>query len=178
VSGRGVEGLGSVEVDGGLGLGEVEGVRPGVVVEVLDPVVAGKQTDLHGVAHVGEDTGREAGALEGLRPLDHGKVELAPEIDVGGDEGFDLDGTEKNSGVATDVVPIGPASEVAPVVGVAVGPVAAVEEFLVEVGDGAHLRPGCGIGWAGEDHAVVEEDCLDRAHAAYDFTGPGRQWGR
>jgi hypothetical protein len=52
----------------------------------------------------------------------------------------------------------------------AMSPVAAAELLLVQAGDGAHLRPGCGIGWAGEDHAVVEEDCLNWSHARFDFT--------
>ena len=52
----------------------------------------------------------------------------------------------------------------AAIVGVAVGPVFAVEEFFAEAGDGAHAGPCGGVGWAGEDHAVVEEDCLDWSH--------------
>ena len=63
-----------------------------------------------------------------------------------------------------DVVPVGLAGEIAAVVGVAVGPVAAVEAVFAEAGDGAHARPGCGVGRAGEDHAVVEEDCLNFVH--------------
>ena len=39
VCGRGVEALGGVEVDFGFGLGEVEGVGPGVVVEGFYPWV-------------------------------------------------------------------------------------------------------------------------------------------
>jgi hypothetical protein len=31
-----------------------------------------------------------------------------------------------------------------------------VELFFAEVRDGEHAGPGCGVGWCGEDHAVVE----------------------
>jgi len=61
-------------------------------------------------------------------------------------------------------VPEGFGVEVAAVVGVTVGPVLAVEDFFVETGDGEHALPGGGVGWAGEDHAVVEEDCFDGGH--------------
>ncbi len=61
-------------------------------------------------------------------------------------------------------VPEGLGVEVAAVVGVAVGPVLAVEELFAEAGDGAHALPGAGVGCAGEDHAVVEEDCFDGGH--------------
>jgi hypothetical protein len=43
-------------------------------------------------------------------------------------------------------------------------PVLALEEVFAEVGDGAEASPGGGIGWAGEDHAVVEEDCFYLRH--------------
>ena len=61
-------------------------------------------------------------------------------------------------------MPEGFGVEVAAVVGVTVGPVLAVEDFFVETGDGEHALPGGGVGWAGEDHAVVEEDCFDGGH--------------
>ncbi len=83
----GAEAFGGVVVDFGLGLGEVEGVGPGVVVEGFDPGVTGAETGFHGVGHVGEDAGAHAGALEALGPVDHGGVELGPEVGVGVDEG-------------------------------------------------------------------------------------------
>jgi hypothetical protein len=54
--------------------------------------------------------------------------------------------------------------EVAAVVGVTVRPVFAVEELFAEAGDGAHAGPGSGIWLAGENEAVVEEDCLNGVH--------------
>ena len=79
VCGRGLEAFGGVEVDGGFGFGEVEGVGPGVVVEGFDPGVAGAEAGLHGVGHVGEDAGGDAGSLETLCPVEHGWVEGGPE---------------------------------------------------------------------------------------------------
>ena len=76
VVGWGVEAFGGVAVDGGFGLGEVEGVGPGVVVEVVDPGVAGAEACLHGVGHVGEDAGGDAGSLEACGPGEHGRVEV------------------------------------------------------------------------------------------------------
>jgi hypothetical protein len=61
-------------------------------------------------------------------------------------------------------VPEGLGVEVAAVVGVAVCPVLAMEDLFVEAGDGEHASPGGGVGWAGEDHSVVKEDCFDWRH--------------
>ena len=44
------------------------------------------------------------------------------------------------------------------------GPVLAMERLFGETGDVADAGPCGGIGWAGEDHAVVEEDCVDWVH--------------
>ena len=85
-----MERFGGVAVDVGLGLGQVEGVGPGASVEVGQPSEAGDETFCHGVADIGEDAGGDAGALEVLRPGQHGEVDLAPEVEVGGDEGLDL----------------------------------------------------------------------------------------
>ena len=164
VGGGGGHAFGGVAVDGGFRLGDVEDVRPGVVVEGLDPGMAGAEAGLHGVAHVGEDAGADAGALEAVDPVEHGRIELAPEVNVGGDEGGELRGGEGDPGTGGGFVPEGFGGEVATVVGVAVGPVAVVEMVFAEAGDGAHARPGGGVGWAGEDHAVVEENCFNWSH--------------
>jgi hypothetical protein len=161
VSGWGLETFGGVAVDGWLGLGEVEGVRPGVVVEGFDPGMEGAETGLHGVGHVGEDADADAGALETLRPVDHGRVELAPVLDVGGYELVELVGCDFCPG---GFVPEGFGFEVAAVVGVAVRPVSVVEVLFAEAGDGAHVGPGGKVGRAGEDHAVVEENCFYECH--------------
>jgi hypothetical protein len=164
VFGWGVEAFCGVEVDGGLGFGEVEGVRPGVVVEGFDPVVAGAEAGLHGVGHIGENAGGDAGALQVLGPVEHGEIEGGPEVGVGGDEIGELGGREDDSGSGGGFVPVGLGGEVAPVVGVTVGPVFAVDEVFIEAGDGADAGPGGGVGCRGEDHAVVEEDCFYRSH--------------
>jgi hypothetical protein len=39
-----------------------------------------------------------------------------------------------------------------------------MEDFFAETCDGEHALPGGGVGWAGEDHSVVEEDCFDWSH--------------
>jgi hypothetical protein len=41
-----------------------------------------------------------------------------------------------------------------------------VEEVFAETGDGEQTCPGGGVGWSGEDHPVVEEDCLYWRHQA------------
>jgi len=170
---RNIQAFGGVMVDGKLGLGDVEDVGPGVVVEVLNPGIAGEQPGLHSIAHVREDAGGYARSLERLGPLKHRLIDPSPEVDVGGDEGFNLRGSKQNSCVFAYGVPKGLAGEVTPVVGVAVGPVAVMELIFGEACDGAHLLPGCGIGRAGENHTVVEEDRFYRCHVEFDFTDAG-----
>ena len=85
VFGRGLEALGGVVVDLRFGLGEIDGMGPGVVIEGFDPSVAGAKACFHGVGHVGEDAGGDAGALELGDPGEHGWVEGGPEVGVGGD---------------------------------------------------------------------------------------------
>ena len=134
-----------------------------MVVEGFDPGVAGAEAGFHGVGHVGEDAGADAGALERWTQSSMGGLRWT-RVGVGGDEGGELVGGEDDAGACGDFVPVGFAGEVAAVVGVAVGPVFAVEDVFGEAGDGAHPLPGGGVGWGGEDHAVVEEDCLDWSH--------------
>ena len=89
---------------------------------------------------------------------------MRPEVGVGGDELGELVGGEDDSCAGGGFVPVGFGGEIAAVVGVAVGPVLAVEDLFGEAGDGAHAGPGGGVGWRGEDHAVVEEDCFYLGH--------------
>ena len=157
--GWGVEALGGVGVDFGFGLGDFEGVGPGAVVEVGEPGELAEDADVHAVAEVGKDAGADAGVLEGLGPLDHGDVEVGPEVGVGVEEVEDFgvgEGWAAGAGGEAPEVLLG--GDVAAVVGVAVGPVFAVEGGFVERGDEAHALPGGGVGRAGEDEAVVEED--------------------
>ena len=96
VGGWSAEAFGGVEVDGGLGFGEIEGVGPGVVVEFVEPAaVLCEEARFHGVGHVGEDADANTGALETLRPVDHGLIELAPEVGVGGGESVEKSGGER-----------------------------------------------------------------------------------
>jgi len=46
----------------------------------------------HGVADVREDASADAGRVEVPSPFDHGRVQIAPEVDVGLDEPGDLRG--------------------------------------------------------------------------------------
>jgi hypothetical protein len=160
----GLERLGGVTVDGGLGFGEVDGVGPDVVVKGFDPEMTSTEANLHVLWHVGEDAGTDAGALEASRPFEHGRVELRPEIGVCFDELGELGGGKVDSSAGGDAVPEGRGVHVAAIVGVAVGPVTVAERFFAETGDGAHASPGGGVGWAGENHAVVEENCLYQSH--------------
>ena len=70
----GAEAFGGVEVDGGLGFGEVETVGPCVVIEGFDPLVTRSEAGLHGIGHIGEDSGGDAGSLKALHPVEHGEV--------------------------------------------------------------------------------------------------------
>ena len=164
VFGRGGEAFGCVAIDFGFGFGEVEGVGPGVVVEGFYPGVAGAEACFHCVGHVGEDAGADAGVLETLDPVEHGRVDEAPEVGVGVDEGGELSRREDDLCAFRDFVPEGVAFEITAVVVVTVRPVFAVEDFFGETGDVAHLLPGCGVGWGGENHSVVEEDSLNWSH--------------
>jgi len=150
-----------VVVDGGVGLGDAEAVGEGVVGEVLEPVEAAQDAGLHSVAEVGEDTGFDAGVAELGGPVDHGLVGLGPEGVVGGEEIFELCGIEGLMEVVGDGVPVGVAVEDAVIVGVAVVPIGGVEGVFVGGEDLFHALPGCGVGWAAEDLAVVEEDGVD-----------------
>jgi len=98
-------------------------------------------------------------ALEALGPLGHGEVQVGPEVGVGvvevGEVFVSGDGKAELGG---DEAPIAGPLEVAAVVGVAVLPVGGVELVFVEGGEGAEAGPGLGVGRAGEDEAVVEED--------------------
>jgi hypothetical protein len=108
--------------------------------------------------------GRDAGLLELLRPGDHGRIELGPEVYVGGDELCDLGRGQGDVGTEGDGLPIGFGGEVAAVVGVAVSPVFTVEGGFAEVGDGTHASPCGWVGGGGENHAVIEENCLNLGH--------------
>ena len=118
----------------------------------------------HLVAEVGEDAGAHAGLLELVRPGEHGRVDVGPEVVIGGDERGDLGGFEAETGVGGDGEPVLLPGVGAAVVGVARSPVGSVEGGLVEAGEGEHARPDGGRGRAGEDHAEVEEDSLYLSH--------------
>jgi hypothetical protein len=164
VFGGSVEAFDGVEVDGGLRFGEVECVGPGVVIEGVEPVEFCEDAGCHGVGHVGEDAGRNVGALETLCPFEHWGVDLGPEVGVGCDEAGELGGGEDDPCSSGGFVPVGFGGEVAAVVAMAVSPVLAVEYVFGEIGKGANSSPGCWIGRRGEDHTVVEEDCFYRSH--------------
>ena len=160
----GAQALGGMEVNGGFGFGEVDGVRPDVVGEFVDPAVAGAKAGFHRARHVGEDAGGDARLLKTARPGEHGWVEGGPVVDVCGDESGELPGCEDRVGGGGGVVPEGFGGEVSSIVGVAMGPIAAVELFFAKVGEREHAGPGGGVGCGGEDHAVVEEDCFYWSH--------------
>ncbi len=174
VGGRGAHAFGGVAVDRRFGLGEVHGVRPGLMVEGLDPLMTRAEAKLHGVGHVGEDAGADACALETLNPVEHRRVEGGPVVGVGVDEGGELVGREDGASAACGLGPEGFGVEVAAVVGVAIGPVAVVEMIFGEAGDGAHADPGGGVGRTGENHAVVEEDCCHWNHMEIIVSRPER----
>lgn len=149
-------------VDRGIGLGGFEAVGPGAVGKLVEPGVFAEDAGLHGIGHVGEDAGGDAGSVEALRPLGHGEVEVGPEVGVGVDEGGEVVlGEQGKAGFGGNELPVGVPGEDAAIVGVAVRPVAAVEGVFRKGGNGAHAGPGFGVGGAGEDEPVVEEDGAD-----------------
>jgi len=176
VEGRLGEALGGVPVDGGVGLGGVEAVGPGAVIEVIEPGVFAADTKFHGIGHVGKDAGGYAGAMEALGPLGHGEVEVGPEVGVGIEERVEILGGERGeAGFGSDELPICRTGEIATIVSVAMLPVALVEADFFEVRDGAQAGPGGGVGRAGENHAVVEEEGADgRGEVGFGHGGIGR----
>jgi hypothetical protein len=54
-------------------------------------------------------------------------------------------------------------------------PVATLQGLLVEAGDLTDALPGGWIGGGGEDHAEVEEDCLNRIHGLIPIVGEIRE---
>ena len=155
-------------VDGGVGFGGEEAVRKGVVVEVVHPGQVGEDAGFHGIAEVGEDAGADACGLELGGPVDHGLVWLGPEGDVGVEETVEFGVGERVIECGGDVAPVGRAGEGAAVVVVAGAPVGVVEGGVGGVENLLHGGPGGGVGWTGEDQAVVEEDRVN---------GFGCEWG-
>jgi len=165
VSQRGFKALGGGMIDGGLGLGYAKAVRPSMVVKAVEPVELVEQAVSHGIADIRENASAYARALEALCPVEHRRIEASPKIDVGNDEVLYLLGSEDGSGAGGNLLPVGEAAEVAAVVGVAELPIATMQGLLGEARDLAHALPYCGIGRSRENHAVVEDNCLDRFHA-------------
>lgn len=127
-----------------------------MVVKGDDPRVFGGEAGGHGIADVREDAGADSCTLQVLDPVEHGGVDLAPEVGICGLEVEDLGIGEADCATVGDLLPVGGAVEGAAIIVVAVGPVFAVEGGIVEAGDGDHAGPGSGKRRAGEDHAVVE----------------------
>ncbi len=67
-------------------------------------------------------------------PGEHWRVDGGPEVDVGGDERGELVGREDGVGGSSGLVPEVFGGEVAAVVGVTMGPVAAMKLFFGETG--------------------------------------------
>ena len=165
VGGRRMQRLGRFEVDGRLGFSHTESVRPGAVVEAREPGKPGGDAHGHAVADVGQDASADAGALQAAGPLDHGRVEGAPEGNVGGKKGGKLLGVKRYTGVCGDGVPVSRPSERGTVVVVAELPVSRVQAVFVEAGDGTETGPCGWIGRAREHPAVIEKNCI---HASRD----------
>ena len=173
MGGGGVEALGCVEVDGGVGFGYAEAVGEGVVSERGEPGEVGADAGLHLVAYVGEDAGLDAGSLEAGGPVDHGLIGLGPEGVVGVDECGETGGVERAVQIGGYLTPVSDAAECAAIVGVAVLPIGGLEAGLVDVEDLLHPGARGWIGRSGEDQAVVEEDCVDGEHAASSISPMG-----
>lgn len=155
---------GGVGVDGGVGFCSAQAVREGEVREGGEPRQAREDAGFHCVSEVGEDAGLDAAWRKGERPVDHWLVGLGPKSDVGGEEVVEFSGREGAVEIVRDGMPVGWAREGAVVVGVAMGPVGRVESSFVGVEEVFEVLPGSGSGWAGEDEAVVKEDCVDGWH--------------
>ena len=87
MGGVGLEAFGGVDVDGGFGLGEIEGVGPGAVVEGARASRIWRQMPSAMASPMLERMPvRKPVRWRRCGPVDHGGVELCPEIDVGDDE--------------------------------------------------------------------------------------------
>ncbi len=73
------------------------------------------------------------------------------------------------------MVPVVDASQFASVVGVPKAPVTVLEGFLIEAGDLTDALPGGWVGRSGENHAEVEENCLNRIHGLIPIVGEMRE---
>jgi hypothetical protein len=158
---RGAEGFGGFQEYFRLGLGHVEGVGPRAVVEAGEPREPGHDALGHAVPDVGEDAGPDASVLQTGGPLDHRQVKAAPEVDVGGEQVFELRRGEGDSGAVGDCLPVAGAGEGGAIIVVAEVPVGGVEGGFVEAGDVEQARPCGGIGRVRENLAVVEQDGVD-----------------
>ncbi len=133
------------------------------MVEAGEPRESGADSLGHAVADVGQDAGVGARALQPACPLDHGRVEAGPEVDVGGEQRGELPGIERDAGVGGNRVPVSGAGEGSAVVVVAELPVSVVQAGFVQAGDGADSRPRRLVGRPGEHLAVVKQDRVNAA---------------
>lgn len=161
-----VQGFGGSEVDGWFGLCHEHRVRPCAVVEAGEPWQPGEDAVGDGVADVGEDARADSGVLQTASPLDHGQVEVGPDVDVGGEHRGKPVGVEVDASVGGDGVPIVRSAECAAVVIVTELPIRRVQGLLLEAGDGAELGPRCRVWGIGEDLAEVEQDGVDARRRA------------
>jgi len=166
-----VESLCGGMVDSQLRLGESKRVRPGAMVEAAEPFEALEEALGHGVTDIGENAGADAGTLKALGPLDHWLIRLSPKVEVGIQQSGDLVGREGGARTGGDLLPVRDAGQVTTIIGVTVVPIATVKGCLVEAGDLAHPLPSSRVGWSGKNHAVVEEDCLNRIHELMPIVG-------
>lgn len=153
-----------VAIDSFVGLGETEAMGEDAHGEGRHPGEPGHDAFLHDITHVGENAGEQGVALQGGCPVDHGLVGHGPEIEIGGDESGESLGSEAAVEIIGDGLPVGASGEMAEIVVEAMTPVGVVKRGVVRVEDGVHAAPGVWVGRAGEDEAVVEEDCAKERH--------------
>jgi hypothetical protein len=77
-----------------------------------------------------------------VRPLDHGRIEVCPEVVVGVYERGDLGVVDGDSGIGRDLLPVLFAGVGTAVIGVAMSPVGGTEAVFVDAVDSLHLLPG------------------------------------
>src|SRR5215472_10658883 len=151
-------------VDSLVRLDDAHAMRKDATLESGDPWEAIGNPGLHGVAHIREDAGGYARALQCNRPVDHRQIGLRPEIEVGLKEFGELIVGRRMAEFSADGAPEADAVQDAEVVVLAVAPVRVAQLGMCGVEDRFHALLRHRIRRAAEDEPIVKENRTDLWH--------------